>query len=131
MSENLRVLIVDDSSVIRRSIERYLLQAGVAAEFFTASNGELAVEQFKLHRPHVMTLDITMPEMDGLTCLDELMAIDENIKVLVISALADTETAVEALTRGATNFVCKPFNAEEVSGAVKRLIDQVDFSKFK
>jgi two-component system chemotaxis response regulator CheY len=129
MSENLRVLIVDDSSVIRRSVERYLKAAGIEAEFHTANNGEVAIEQFQKVRPHVMTLDITMPEMDGLTCLDELMEIDPEVKVLVVSALADTETAVEALTRGATNFVCKPFTAEELSGAVKRLMDQLEWPR--
>jgi two-component system chemotaxis response regulator CheY len=126
MVENLRILIVDDSSVIRRSIERYLRNQGIEAEFHSAGDGETAIDQVEEHRPHIMTLDITMPEMDGLECLEEVLKIDENLKVLIISALADTDTAVEALSRGAMDFVTKPFTAEELAEYIQRLIAIVD-----
>jgi two-component system chemotaxis response regulator CheY len=126
MVENLRILIVDDSSVIRRSIERYLRNQGIEAEFYAAGDGETAIDQVEEHQPHIMTLDITMPEMDGLECLEEVLKRDEDLKVLIISALADTDTAVEALSRGAMDFVTKPFTPEELAEYIQRLIALVD-----
>ena len=125
----MKLLIVDDSSVIRRSIERFLQSNGITAEYLSASNGEEAIEVFETHKPQVVTMDITMPEMDGLTCLEELLNRDPSVKILVISALADNDTAIEALTKGATGFVCKPFTADELCEAIQKLIDQTDFAR--
>lgn len=125
-AKSLRIMIVDDSAVIRRSIERYLTSNGIDAEFHTASDGQEAVDLFEQVWPQVVTLDITMPEMDGLCCLQELLKRDENAKVLIVSALADTDTAVEALTLGAAEYLCKPFTEQELADCIVKLIDQVE-----
>lgn len=113
----MKILIVDDSSIMRRTISRYI-DRGLFSEVFTAGNGREAVHVFRRQLPDFVTLDITMPEVDGLTCLEEILQINEDARVLVISALADRAIAIEALKRGAQAFLCKPFTAEELKEAI-------------
>ncbi len=116
----MKILIVDDSSIIRRTIARYI-DRELFPEVFTAGNGREAIHVFRRQNPDFVTLDLTMPEVDGLTCLDEMLQINENARILVISALADRTTAIEALKRGAQAFLCKPFTEEELKEAVDEL----------
>ena len=118
----LKLLIVDDSSVVRRSIERQL-QMPKISEIFQAANGREAIELFLEHRPDYVTMDITMPEMDGLTCVSKIMAIRPDTRIMVISALGDAETAIEAVERGANEYVFKPFSASELNQALRNLIE--------
>jgi two-component system chemotaxis response regulator CheY len=116
-------MVVDDSNIIRRKIER----SHNAKQFTlvaTASNGKEAVENFKDHRPDVLTMDLTMPEMDGIECISKITAIDPDVKILVVSALSDKATGIEALQRGAQGFLCKPFTDEELSFALSELIEE-------
>jgi len=115
-------MIVDDSNVVRRSIERAvhldnLEIVGVAA------NGVEAVELFKTSSPDLVTMDITMPEMDGVTCVKELCRLNPDVHILVISALADKATAIEALANGAQGFLSKPFNQRELNDAFLELLE--------
>ena len=117
----MKLLIVDDSALIRRAITS-AYQGTVFTEIQTASDGLLAVTIFKKFLPDVVTLDITMPHMDGLAALSQIVEIHPQTNVLVISALADHHTAIEALTRGADQFICKPFTPEELREALNDLI---------
>lgn len=116
------MLVVDDSNVIRRKIER-------AAEgaFFrvvaTAGSGEEALIAFAKHRPELITMDITMPQMDGIACIEQLMAKDGDVRILVISALADKATGIEALEKGARGFLCKPFTEKQLNEALCELVE--------
>lgn len=109
----MKIMIVDDSHVIRRAIERAL--DGTDHEIRTASNGVEALATFDAFAPEVVTMDITMPEMDGLTCVDQLLERSQDVRILVISALGDVSTAVEAVKRGAQGFLLKPFTAESLN----------------
>jgi two-component system chemotaxis response regulator CheY len=117
----LKLLIVDDSNIIRRKIERELKidRLQVVA---TASNGRLAVEAFRKEPADVVTMDITMPEMDGIECVEKLVAIKPDVLILIISALSDKATAIEALKRGANGFLCKPFTDRQLTDALAELI---------
>ena len=117
----MKLLIVDDSSIIRRAIQKYVqsLDLEVVGE---AGNGEEALRIFRDTKPELVTMDITMPEMDGLTCIDEIMKIDSGTKVLVISALNDEDTALQALEKGARGFIAKPFDANSLFEALQRLM---------
>lgn len=117
------LLIVDDSNIIRRTIARYI-DRGQFSNVFTAGNGREAIGIFRDQCPDFVTLDITMPEVDGLDCLEEMMQINDAARILVISALADKATAIEALKRGAQAFLCKPFTADELNGAVTELLSE-------
>ena len=117
----LKLLIVDDSNIIRRKIERELKidRLQVVA---TASNGRLAVDAFKKEPCDVVTMDITMPEMDGIECVEKLVALKSDVLILIISALSDKATAIEALKRGANGFLCKPFTDRQLTDAIDELL---------
>lgn len=117
----MKVLIVDDSSIMRKAIHKYLSKLDVEI-IGSAGDGKTALEMFKDQLPDVVTLDITMPEMDGLTCLDEMLKIKADAKVLVVSALKDEATALEAINKGAKGFLGKPFNAETLEEAFNELL---------
>jgi two-component system chemotaxis response regulator CheY len=115
------LLIVDDSSTVRRSIERHILSERVT-EIYQAANGREAMELFERYRPEFVTMDLTMPEMDGLTCISKMMALKPDTRLMVISALGDAETAIEAVERGANEYVVKPFSAEDLNLALANLV---------
>lgn len=119
-----RLLIVDDSSTVRRSIERHILSDRVT-EIYQAANGREAMELFERHRPEFVTMDLTMPEMDGLTCISKMMSLKPDTRLMVISALGDAETAIEAVERGANEYVVKPFSAEDLNLALANLVARV------
>lgn len=117
-----RLLIVDDSGTVRRSIERHILSDRVT-EVFQAANGREAMELFERYRPEFVTMDLTMAEMDGLTCISKMMAMEPETRLMVVSALGDAETAIEAVERGANEYVVKPFSAEEINLALSNLVN--------
>jgi two-component system, chemotaxis family, chemotaxis protein CheY len=117
----MKLLIVDDSVIVRRAIERTLVGARFT-EIRVANNGRLGVEEFKRFRPEVVTMDITMPDMDGLTAVELILKEDENAIILVVSALADRSTAVEAVDRGASGFLLKPFTTETLEEAINDVL---------
>ena len=114
-------MIVDDSSTVRRSIERHIFSDRVT-EIYQAANGREAMELFERHRPEFVTMDLTMPEMDGLTCISKMMALKPDTRLMVISALGDAETAIEAVERGANEYVLKPFSPEDLNLALANLV---------
>ncbi len=116
-----RLLIVDDSSVMRRTIEKNLQNYDLEI-IGQAANGVEAVQMVIDHKPDVVTLDITMPEMDGIACLEEIMKINPETKVMIITALADKLTGLIALDRGARGFMYKPVNADDLSRSFDKLL---------
>lgn len=115
------MMIVDDSKIIRRKIEResHSDQFNVVA---LAENGLEAIEMFKTFKPQLVTMDITMPEMDGIRCVENLIKIDPSVRILIISALSDLATGIEALEKGARGFLCKPFAQDQLQGALEELM---------
>lgn len=116
-----KLLIVDDSSTVRRSIERHILSERVT-EIYQAANGREAMELFERYHPEFVTMDLTMPGMDGLTCISKMMQLKPDTRLMVISALGDAETAIEAVERGANEYVVKPFSAEDLNLALENLV---------
>lgn len=119
----LKLMIVDDSNIIRSKITRTLTQHDMQV-VATASNGEEAVKLFGTHKPDVVTMDLTMPRMDGLECIRALRKIDPGISILVVSALADKATAIQALKEGAQGFLCKPFSEIDLTEAMEELLGE-------
>ena len=116
-----RLMVVDDSNVIRRRIERANELPEV--EFVGAArNGVEALAMYEAVHPTLVTMDLTMPEMDGAECVARLVQRDPGIKILVISALADKLTAIDALEKGASGFLCKPFTDRQLNEALRKLI---------
>ena len=118
----LSLMIVDDSNIIRRKIER-CNDSDKFRVVASAANGKEALELFKLARPQVVTMDLTMPEMDGIACIQQIMAIEPGVRILVISALSDKATGIAALKKGARGFLCKPFTDDQLLAALVELTD--------
>jgi two-component system, chemotaxis family, chemotaxis protein CheY len=116
-----RILVVDDAAFMRKVLSDALTAGGheVAGE---AASGTEAVQQFPTVRPDLTTLDITMPDKDGLTTLRELMALDPDARVVIVSALGQESKVIEAIKLGARDFVVKPFDAERLLGAVEKAL---------
>jgi two-component system, chemotaxis family, chemotaxis protein CheY len=88
----------------------------------TAGNGVEALEMFRKTDPDVVTMDLTMPQMDGIECISKLVALKPAVRILVISALADKATAVEAMEKGANGFLNKPFTDRQLNEAIADLM---------
>ena len=116
-----RLMIVDDSNIIRNRIQR-LYNSDTFSLVATATNGDDAVEKFKLYKPEVITMDLTMPQMDGLECIEKLVELDPGVRILMVSALSDKATGIKALELGASGFLCKPFSEEELVEALDELV---------
>ncbi len=116
-----RVLVVDDAAFMRKVLGDALASGGheVVGE---AGNGAEAVERFQELRPELTTLDITMPEKDGLSALAEIMAIDPAARVVMCSALGQESKVLESIKLGAKDFVVKPFQAPRVLEAISKAL---------
>lgn len=120
----LKLMIVDDSNIIRSKIQR----ANDNSRFEVvaiASSGKDAVEKYKQFVPDVVTMDLTMPEMDGIACIEALVALNPEVLILVVSALSDEATGIEALEKGANGFLLKPFSEEDLRQALEELTDHL------
>ncbi len=119
----MKMLIVDDSTVMQRKIQRSITLEQVT-DFLTASNGVEAVEVFKREMPELVTMDLTMPEMDGVECVQHLVALKPDVMILVISSLSDKATTIQAMKNGAKGFLTKPFDDEQINAALEELIEE-------
>jgi len=121
----MRLLIVDDSNMIRTRISRVVQNGGLKGVVLAglAKNGIEAVRIAKATRPEVVTMDLTMPEMDGIECIQALLRFDPKVNILVVSALNDKAIAIQALKLGARGFVAKPFSDEELQIALLDVSD--------
>lgn len=118
----LKLMIVDDSNIVRRKIER--AQKGSRFEVVaTAANGAEALALYRRHRPDVVTMDLTMPQMDGIETIEALVNENPEVLILVISALSDKATGIEALEKGARGFLCKPFDDDKLHEALEELTE--------
>ena len=116
-----RLLIVDDSNIMRRRIERSQ-QFDELEVVGAASNGVEAIELFRRTDPELVTMDLTMPQMDGIECIEQIVRLKPAVRILVISALADKATAVDAMEKGANGFLNKPFTDRQLNEAIAELI---------
>ncbi|MGO4887770.1 response regulator [Anaerobacillus sp. MEB173] len=119
MAQN--ILIVDDAAFMRMMIKDILSKNGyeVVGE---ATDGAQAVEKYKELSPDLVTMDITMPEMDGITALKEIKKIDPNAKVIMCSAMGQQAMVIDAIQAGAKDFIVKPFQADRVLEAIKKTL---------
>ncbi len=116
-----RILIVDDAAFMRMMIKDILTKNGfeVVGE---AGDGAEAVEKFKELKPDLVTMDITMPEMDGITSLKKIKEIDPDAKIIMCSAMGQQAMVIDAIQAGAKDFIVKPFQADRVLEAIKKTL---------
>ena len=115
------ILICDDAAFMRMMIKDILTKNGynIAGE---AENGAKAVEKYTELKPDLVLMDITMPEMDGIEALKKIKEIDPNASVIMCSAMGQQAMVIEAIQSGAKDFIVKPFQAERVLEAVKKVV---------
>ncbi len=116
-----KVMVVDDAQFMRMRCARVLTENGY--EVIEAENGADAVQKYQAVRPDVVLMDITMPEMDGLTALREIRKQDPNAKVAMLTALGQQGVVLEAIKSGARDFIVKPFDADRVLAAVRKMLN--------
>ena len=116
-----RILIVDDAAFMRMMIRDILTKNGyeVCGE---ANDGAQAIEKFKEVKPDLVTMDITMPEMDGIAALKEIKKIDPTAKVVMCSAMGQQAMVIDAIQAGAKDFIVKPFQPDRVIEAIKKTL---------
>ncbi len=116
-----RVLVVDDAAFMRMMIKDILTKNGyeVVGE---AADGQQAVERYQEMRPDLVTLDITMPEMDGIEALKAIRSMDPTARVIMCSAMGQQSMVIDAIQAGARDFIVKPFQADRVVEAVRKAL---------
>ena len=116
-----RVMVCDDAAFMRMMIKDILVKNGyeIAAE---AENGLKAVEQYTDAKPDLVLMDITMPEVDGIEAVRRIKALDPNANVIMCSAMGQQAMVIEAIQAGAKDFIVKPFQADRVLEAVRKVI---------
>ncbi len=117
-----RALVCDDSMLMRKLVIDSLTEDGwtIVGE---AQNGQEAVEKYQELKPDVVTLDIVMPEHDGIFGLEQIMNFDPEAKVVMVSALNQTSLVAESVRKGAQDFMVKPFLPEQLQETMRRLVD--------
>ncbi|HHX77617.1 MAG TPA: response regulator [Firmicutes bacterium] len=116
-----RILVTDDTAFMRMTLKNILQKNGyeIAGE---AEDGIQAVEKYQQIKPDLVTMDITMPNMDGITAIKEIMKIDSNAKIVVCSAMGQKSLVIDALSAGAKDFIVKPFQPDRILDAVRRVL---------
>ena len=116
-----RILIVDDAAFMRMMIKDILSKNGfeIVGE---AADGAQAVQLYRDTQPDLVTMDITMPEMDGITALKEIKKIDTQAKVIMCSAMGQQAMVIDAIQAGAKDFIVKPFQADRVLEAISKAL---------
>ncbi len=115
------ILVVDDAAFMRMMIKDVLTKNGydVLGE---AENGQKGIDKFKELNPDLVIMDITMPEVDGIQAVKEIKKIDSNAKIIMCSAMGQQAMVIDAIQAGAKDFIVKPFQADRVIEAVKKVI---------
>lgn len=114
-----KILIVDDAPIVRLMLKDIIEYHGyeICGE---ASNGQEAIEMYKEMKPELVTMDIIMPEKDGIEALEAILEFDPNAKVVMVTAIDQRESLMKAIRLGATDYIVKPFENDRVISAVMK-----------
>ena len=115
-----KIMVVDDAAFMRMRCKKLLTSLG--HEVTEAATGSQAVEAYKNNRPDMVLLDITMPDMDGITALKEIREFDPDARVAMVTAMGQQSMVMEALKAGARDFVIKPFDQDRVLAAINKIM---------
>ena len=122
----LSFVIVDDAMFIRTLLKKMIEENQDFSIIGEASNGLEAIEQARLKKPDIMTLDITMPEMNGTKAVPEILKVSPKTKIIMVSAMGQQSMVLEAIMAGACDFVVKPFEKSRVLQAIKNVASGIE-----
>jgi two-component system chemotaxis response regulator CheY len=117
-----KVLIVDDAAFIRNRIKKVVEKIEYADVIGEAANGGNAINLYKELKPDLVTMDLIMPDVDGVKAIEEIMKFDKNAKIVVVSALGQELTITDALGKGAKEYIKKPFKEEDIYRTLERFL---------
>lgn len=123
LGKQYRILLIDDSAFVVKQLQQIFVSENYKV-VGTAENGEEGVLMYKEHKPDLVTLDITMPKMDGITALTKIMEFDKEAKVVMVSALGKEDMVKKALLAGAKNYITKPLDRKKVLERIKMVLDK-------
>ena len=118
-----KIMVVDDAAFMRMMVKNALAQGGYT-DVCEASDGNEAVQMYTEQQPQLVLMDITMPNMDGLEALKKIREIDGNSQVVMCSAMGQESMVIEAIKAGAKDFIVKPFQADRVLEAIKKILGE-------
>jgi two-component system chemotaxis response regulator CheY len=118
-----KVLVVDDAAFMRMMVKDILRKGGYEV-IGEAEDGTRAIERYKDLRPDLVTMDITMPDMDGIKAVKEIRQVDPRARIIMCSAMGQQAMVIDAIRAGAKDFVVKPFQPERVLEAVRKVLAQ-------
>lgn len=116
-----KLLITDDAAFMRMTLKKMVTDAGYEV-IGEAENGKQAVDLYEEHRPDLVTMDITMPEMNGIEALEKIKSLDPNAKVVMCSAMGQQNMVVDAIQKGAIDFIVKPFDETRIKEALDKAL---------
>lgn len=116
-----KILIVDDSRTSRRILNNLLTESGY--EVVEAENGEVGIQKYKEETPDLVTMDITMPVMDGLQALKGIREYDSDAKVIMVTAAGQESKIMEAVKHGAAEFITKPFEKDKILETIQKVVN--------
>jgi two-component system, chemotaxis family, chemotaxis protein CheY len=116
-----KIMIVDDSSFMRSSL-KYIVEKGGNTVVGMAAKGDEAIDLYKKFNPDLVTMDILMPGMDGLATAHQIMKINKKAKIVMVTAIGQTEKQDEARKIGVSGYIRKPFKEQEINDEIKRIM---------
>jgi two-component system chemotaxis response regulator CheY len=120
--EEMKFVIVDDAVFMRTLIKRMIEENSNYVVVGEGANGYEAIEQTKQHQPDIVTLDITMPEMDGIMAINGILEASPKTKIIMVSAMGQQSMVIDAIKMGAKDFIVKPFDKSRVQQAIDNVI---------
>jgi len=112
--KSLKCVIIDDSKFMRSMLRKMIEENKHFTVAGEGDNGHQAIAQAEKHKPHVMTLDITMPDMDGIEAVGQVLKVSPHTRIIMISAMGQEKKVIEAIKHGAVDFIIKPFDKKRV-----------------
>lgn len=113
----LNVLVVDDSLIIRKKINKILEKLGHRV-IFSAQNGQEAIDAYKEHKPDLVTMDITMPDMDGITAVKHIIKDDVEAKIIMVTSHGQEDMVIKSIQTGAVGYMLKPITEDKMAQAI-------------
>jgi two-component system chemotaxis response regulator CheY len=120
--EEIKFVIVDDAVFMRTLIKRMIEENTSYVVVGEGANGYEAIEQARKHQPDIVTLDITMPEMDGIMAIKEILVASPKTKIIMVSAMGQQSMVIDAIKMGAKDFIVKPFDKTRVQQAIENVL---------
>lgn len=117
-----RIMIVDDAGVIRIILKKYLTNGGHEI-VCQAKNGIEAVEGYKEHKPDIVTMDISMPDMGGISAVKKILEIDPKAKIIMISSIDQKEYVLQAIKAGALHYIIKPVGEQKTLEVIDEVLN--------